>query len=387
MQIDESTSASGFGVHPMLSQADRVPEEFLPGFEPPQIERTPVLGIFHPGLGRCAPDCTCLNGQAAFITHVGLAAREKAESSPESNDAGSASSTLITHDFTGVLAGETLLESQYLEAKRQIGIKDHFLAVLAHELRTPLQAIMAWAEILASDPLSPDELAQGLAVIRTSAISQSRLIEDLLDMSRMASGKLRLELQPVDLAAVIQLTVDMLKPQACLRNVLVYTSLAGCSAMADGDPVRLHQIFGNLLTNAIKFTPPGGSIHLHLEGTPSYLTFRIADNGQGIDSALLPHVFDRFLRGDSSTTRRRDGLGLGLSIVKHLVELHGGSIQVASEGLSKGATFTVTLPTTTPPDLPAVSTRVSFIPIRHRDIAVATSRRPMAAKNWARASR
>jgi signal transduction histidine kinase len=383
MQIDESTSASDFGAHRMLSQADRVPEEFLPGFELPQIERAPVLGIFHPSLGKCAPDCTCLNGQAAFIKHVGLAARAKTESS----DLGSDCSALITHDFAGVLGEETLLESQYLEAKRQIGIKDHFLAVLAHELRTPLQAIMAWAEILASGPLAPDELAQGLAVIRTSAISQSRIIEDLLDMSRMATGKLRLELQPVDLAAVIELTVDMLKPQAGLRKVLVYTALAGCSVMAEGDPVRLHQIFGNLLSNAIKFTPPGGSIHLHLESTPSNLTFRIADNGQGIDPAFLPHVFDRFLRGDSSTTRRCDGLGLGLSIVKHLVELHGGSIQVASEGLSKGATFTVTLPATTPPVLPAVSTRVSFIPIRYRDIAVATSRRPMAAKNWAVASR
>ncbi|WP_172683353.1 sensor histidine kinase, partial [Verrucomicrobium spinosum] len=118
---------------------------------------------------------------------------------------------------------------------------------------------------------------------------------------------------------------------------------------AHADPIRLHQIFGNLLTNAIKFTPPGGHIHLHLDGTPSHFTFKIADNGQGINAAFLPYVFDRFLRGDTGTTRRHDGLGLGLSIVKHLVELHGGSIQAASDGLGKGATFTVWLPIITPP--------------------------------------
>lgn len=283
----------------------------------------------------------------------------------------------------GVFAVATYDEPDYLEAIRQNGIKDHFLVVLAHELRTPLQAIMAWTEVLSAGPADLDELAQGLAVIRESANSQSRLIEDLLDMSRMVSGNVRLELQPVDLAAVIQLAVDTLKPQACSRGILVHTSLASSLAMAEADPVRLQQVFGNLLTNAIKFTPPGGHIHLHLEGTPSHFTFRIADNGEGIDPALLPHVFDRFLRGDTSTTRRHDGLGLGLSIVKHLVELHGGSIQATSEGLGKGATFTVTLPTAVPPARPAVSARIPFQLIQPLEMVLAAGRRAEVESEWA----
>ncbi|WP_198141230.1 sensor histidine kinase [Verrucomicrobium spinosum] len=257
-----------------------------------------------------------------------------------------------------VMVGERCRELDCLEAKRQNSIKDHFLAVLAHELRTPLQAIMAWTEVLATSSSAPAELAQGLAVIRESAKGQSRLIEDLLDVSRMVSGNIRLEVQPVDLAAIIQLSVDMLKPLACSREVLVQTSLSRSLGMAHADPIRLHQIFGNLLTNAIKFTPPGGHIHLHLDGTPSHFTFKIADNGQGINAAFLPYVFDRFLRGDTGTTRRHDGLGLGLSIVKHLVELHGGSIQAASDGLGKGATFTVWLPIITPPARPAASANI-----------------------------
>ncbi|WP_265596331.1 HAMP domain-containing sensor histidine kinase [Verrucomicrobium sp. BvORR106] len=381
MQADVSTSSPGFGAPRMQAAMDWVPAEFLPGFEQQETGPSPSLMMVQSHLPRHAPDCTCLSTQAVSGSRASLAAREKKWSPSEPRCPGA--TTEVPTGMSGVFAVATYDERDYLEAIRQNGIKDHFLVVLAHELRTPLQAIMAWTEVLASGASDLDELAQGLAVIRESANYQSRLIEDLLDMSRMVSGSIRLELQPVDLAAVIQLAVDTLKPQACSRGVLVHTSLASSLATAEADPVRLHQIFGNLLTNAIKFTPPGGHIHLHLEGTPSHFAFRIADNGEGIDPAFLPYVFDRFLRGDTSTTRRHDGLGLGLSIVKHLVELHGGSIQAASEGLGKGATFTVTLPIITPPDRPAVSAKAPFQLIQPLEMVLAANRHAVAESKWA----
>ena len=231
-----------------------------------------------------------------------------------------------------------------LEAERQSRMKDEFLATLSHELRTPLQSIIGWLQILRSDDSSADDLQQGLEVIDRNAQNQARIIEDLLDMSRILSGKVRLDVQRVGLASVIESALETVRPAAEAKEIELQAILDPLAKPISGDPNRLQQIFWNLLSNAIKFTPKGGKVQVVLERVNSHLEVNIADSGAGISPEFLSHVFERFRQADASITRAQGGLGLGLAIVKHLVELHGGTVRVKSPGIGKGSTFAVFLP-------------------------------------------
>jgi PAS domain S-box-containing protein len=240
-----------------------------------------------------------------------------------------------------------LLESEqsaHAEADTANGIKDEFLATLSHELRTPLTSILGWSELLNTGNLDDEASTRALEIIVRNARAQRQLIDDLLDISRIITGKLRLEVRPVELAQVIEAVVDGLRPAADARNIHLKTAIDSRISPISGDPDRLQQIIWNLLSNAIKFTPKGGRVQVRLERIASHVEITIKDTGQGIDSELLPHVFDRFRQSDSSSTRRHGGLGLGLSIVRQLVELHGGMVTADSSGAGEGTTFKVILP-------------------------------------------
>jgi len=242
-----------------------------------------------------------------------------------------------------------LLESERAareEAERAGRIKDEFLATLSHELRTPLTAIVGWANILAGGTTNPADLEDGLQTILRNARAQAGIIEDLLDMSRIVSGKVRLDVRPVDLATVVRDAVETVRPAADAKGVRLHVVLDPGTGPVSGDPSRLQQVCWNLLTNAVKFTPRGGRVQVALERVSSHVEVSVADTGEGISDAFLPLVFDRFRQADASTTRRHGGLGLGLAIVKQLVELHGGSVAVRSPGPGQGSTFTVALPLT-----------------------------------------
>lgn len=230
------------------------------------------------------------------------------------------------------------------EAERASRLKDEFLATVSHELRTPLNAILGWAQYLNRDEVAADEVRQGLDTIVRNSRLQAQLIEDLLDMSRIISGKLRLDVQHVDLSAVIEAALETVTPAAAAKSIRVERVLDPRAGPVRGDSARLQQVVWNLLSNAIKFTPKGGKVQVILARVNSHVEIRVADTGQGIGAEFLPYVFERFRQADGSTTRRHGGLGLGLSIVKSLVELHGGTVGCASEGEGHGATFTVSLP-------------------------------------------
>jgi PAS domain S-box-containing protein len=233
------------------------------------------------------------------------------------------------------------------EAEHVSRMKDEFLATLSHELRTPLNAIYGWAQMLRRQTPPPGtngDLAEGLEVIERNARAQTLLIEDLLDVSRIVSGKVRLDVRPTDLPTLLAEVVKSTEPAAAGKEIRVRTVADPLAGPVSADPDRLRQVLWNLLTNAIKFTPKGGHVDVTLRRVASHVEAVVSDNGQGIAPQLLPHVFERFRQGDSSSTRRHGGLGLGLAIVKHLVELHGGSVTARSHGEGQGSTFTVTLP-------------------------------------------
>lgn len=230
------------------------------------------------------------------------------------------------------------------EAERASRTKDEFLATLSHELRTPLNAVLGWTHLLRnSNGLSGDAM-NGLTVIERNARAQAQIIEDLLDMSSIISGKVRLDMQQLDLAAVINATVETIRPSAQAKGIGLEMTLDPMAGPATGDPNRLQQVCWNLLTNAVKFTPAGGSIRVTLARVDSHLEIEVSDDGEGIDPAFLPYVFDRFRQADPSSTRRHGGLGLGLSICKQLIELHGGLIDALSAGKGLGSVFRVVLP-------------------------------------------
>jgi hypothetical protein len=242
---------------------------------------------------------------------------------------------------------ESLLESERLarsEAEHASRMKDEFLATLSHELRTPLNAILGWSQIIRQST-DADDVAQGLEVIERNARSQSQIIEDLLDMSRIISGKVRLDVQRLDLLAIVNQAIDTARPAADAKGIRLHSVLDPLNnVVVSGDANRMQQILWNFLSNAVKFTPKGGRVQVLLQRIDSHLEISVVDSGEGIKPEFLPHVFDRFHQADSSITRRHGGLGLGLSIAKQLVELHGGSVRVNSEGIGKGATFTIELP-------------------------------------------
>jgi signal transduction histidine kinase/CheY-like chemotaxis protein len=222
--------------------------------------------------------------------------------------------------------------------------KDEFIAVVSHELRTPLNAILGWVRLLGSGNLGEADLAEAVSVIERNAMSQSRLIEDLLDVSRIISGKLRLNVRTVDLPGVVKDAVQTVQPAADVKSIRVETILDPNAAPVSGDADRLQQVVWNLVSNAVKFTSKKGRVQVRLARVNSHVELRVSDTGVGIEPDFLPHVFERFTQADSSSTRSHSGLGLGLGITRHLVELHGGSIEVFSEGINRGATFVVTLP-------------------------------------------
>lgn len=256
-------------------------------------------------------------------------------------------SRLYERSQKAVRERDELLEREQ-EARKMAEVasrsKDEFLSLLSHELRTPLNAILGWSRMLESGPLEPEVFSRGVETINRSAKLQARLIEDMLDISRIISGKLRLDAQPVDLTAVINHAVDTLRPAAEAKEIRVYVVLDFGAGTILGDPVRLQQVVWNLLSNAIKFTQKLGSIRVSLERVNSHIELSVSDTGPGIDEDFLPFVFDRFRQGDASSSKKFAGLGLGLAIVRQLVELHGGTVEAANRTDEKGAIFTVKLP-------------------------------------------
>jgi signal transduction histidine kinase/CheY-like chemotaxis protein len=251
-----------------------------------------------------------------------------------------------------ILAGlyarvQQLLESERLargDAERVSRLKDEFLATLSHELRTPLNAIQGWAHVLGLPALPPAKRDHALDAILRSAHMQARLIEDLLDMSRIISGRIRLESHEVRLGDALDASISAVRPAAESKGVTIDLRPEGDSPVVRGDANRLQQVFGNLLSNAVKFTPAGGRVTVTPRVLQGHAVVDVVDTGIGIDQEFLPHMFERFRQGDGSITRRHGGLGLGLSIAKSLVQLHGGTIAAASQGIGHGATLTVTLP-------------------------------------------
>jgi PAS domain S-box-containing protein len=230
------------------------------------------------------------------------------------------------------------------EAERASHLKDEFLGTLSHELRTPLNSILLWTQMLSQRSQDPERMARGLAAIERSTKVQAQLIADLLDVSGIVSGKLRLDVQPLDLASTIRAALESLLPAIDAKELKLTTRFDPRVAMISGDPSRLQQVVWNLINNASKFTPNGGSIEVRMERVGSQVEVSISDTGQGIAPELLPYLFERFRQGDVSTRRKSGGLGLGLAIVKHIVEMHGGTVSASSAGPGTGAKFTVLLP-------------------------------------------
>lgn len=257
----------------------------------------------------------------------------------------------LVHDITEHKLAEQQRE-KLLKAERDARVqaefasrmKDEFLATLSHELRTPLSGILGWSQLLLARQAAPEDLQTGLRTIQANAESQVRLVEDLLDMSRIVTGNMRLSLGEVDLKSLVDATVQMFVPEAQQKGVIIQTDFAEPLPHISADASRIKQIIWNLVGNSLKFTPAGGSIHISVALAGESVQLCVRDTGIGIQPDFLPHLFARFRQADSSTTRRHGGLGLGLAIVRHLSELHGGSVSAASEGQGKGAQFTVTIP-------------------------------------------
>jgi CheY-like chemotaxis protein len=223
-------------------------------------------------------------------------------------------------------------------------MKDEFLATVSHELRTPLTAILGWTRIIRGGKLDAARFMRGLDVIERNGRAQAAIIDDILDVSRIIAGKLRLELDAIDLAAVVQAAMDTVRPAAEAKGILLEWKSDLPDKRFTGDPDRLQQIVWNLLSNAIKFTPKGGRVGITTSQIDSHVEIHVSDTGQGIAPDFLAHVFDRFRQADGTSTRRHGGLGLGLAIVRHLVELHGGTVHADSKGDGQGSEFTVRLP-------------------------------------------
>ena len=261
---------------------------------------------------------------------------------------GLAAQAAIAMDNARLYSSAQVLLAREQEARKEAELasraKDEFLGMLSHELRTPLNAILGWTRMLATAQLDPETSRRAVETIERSAKAQARLIDDMLDVSRIISGKLRLDVQPVDLSSVVNAAVDTSRPAAEAKHIRIQMTLDFGAGPVLGDPVRLQQVVWNLLSNAIKFTPKGGSVQVQLARVNSHMDFTVSDTGPGIDEEFLPHMFERFRQADSSVSRKYGGLGLGLAIVRHLVELHGGTVEARNRTEGTGAVFTVTLP-------------------------------------------
>lgn len=248
---------------------------------------------------------------------------------------------LAEMDRTQLLARERLARADAEEANR---LKDEFLATLSHELRTPLSAILTWAHVLRQTVLDPSVIARAAEAIERNARAQSALVADLLDVSRIVTGKFQISVGRVSLSGVIDAAALTLRPASQIKNVAIEIVIGSGVGVARGDAPRLQQVIWNLLSNAIRLTPPGGRVQVLVSRAGSGVEIRVTDDGAGIDPAFLPFMFERFRQGDSSSTRRHSGLGLGLALVRHLVELHGGSVEARNREGTPGAEFVVRLP-------------------------------------------
>jgi len=265
--------------------------------------------------------------------------------------------------------GQTRVTADLNEAKAANQLKDQFLATVSHELRNPLAPILTWTQLLRSGTLEKEKAERGLEVIERNVVSLSQLIDDLVDVSRVVSGKFRLDVRPIDLMPVIRAAVESQRPASDAKQIRLHIVLDERAGSISGDSERLQQVMANLLSNAIKFTPKGGNVQVLLGRADSHIEIAVNDSGIGIEAAFLPHVFEPFQQETDGSMRRHSGLGLGLSIVRHIVELHGGEIVATSKGQGQGATFTIKLPllgTTAPsgalrPRHPRVADRLANI--------------------------
>jgi CheY-like chemotaxis protein/nitrogen-specific signal transduction histidine kinase len=239
---------------------------------------------------------------------------------------------------------ETEREAALAREREANRLKDEFLAAVSHELRTPLNAMMGWAQVLATAPPTEETIRKAVTSIVKNARAQTRVIEDLVDVSRIATGKMRLNFQPLDLRSVVASTIESMEPVATAAGVRLEQVVPRETCFVAGDRDRLQQVLWNLVSNGVKFTPGGGTVSVTLTRLNHEITVAVSDTGIGISPSFLPHVFDRFRQADGSLTREHGGLGLGLAIVKELTELHGGSVSAASEGQNRGARFSFVLP-------------------------------------------
>jgi PAS domain S-box-containing protein len=249
--------------------------------------------------------------------------------------------TAIAIENVRLLERESTARASAEESNR---LKDEFLATVSHELRTPLTAILGWSRMLQGAPLESDMAVRAIETIKRNAKAQAQIIDDILDVSRIITGNLYLDLQPIELAPVLESAINVVRPTAEAKGIQIEVDFEQEPAAVPGDSNRLQQVFWNLLSNAVKFTPTGGKVTVQLRQVDSNVEIEVADTGQGITAEFLPFVFDRFRQADSTSTRQHGGLGLGLAIARHLIEIHGGSIEARSGGEGEGATFTVRLP-------------------------------------------
>ena len=342
-----------------LRQADAIAAELRQG---PAMRRNDLLAAPDGHAGAAPPLRSCLSlpvsSRSGYLLGRLLLGHPQAgmfSARSERIVAAIAAQAAVALDNTRLYAAATraaeerkvLLDSERearAEAERTNQLKDDFLATLSHELRTPLSAILGWAQVLRRGTRDEADLHRGLQSIERNARAQAQLIEDLLDMSRITSDKVLLDLQALVPATVIASAIETLRPAADAKHIAIHSSIASDAGTIMGDPGRIQQVIWNLLSNALKFTPQGGRVDIGVRREASRLAITVADNGVGIKKDFLPHVFDRFRQADASTTRRHGGLGLGLAIVKHLVEQHGGTVTASSAGDMQGASFTVRLP-------------------------------------------
>jgi len=315
----------------------------------------PLLHPTFPGVATCdVKQCAlnaALHGEYArdevvevFFRADGTSFPVELSAAPMQNEDGQTLGSVITfRDVTekraAALAAEN--ERRYREAEAQNRAKDNFLATLSHELRTPMTSILGWVQFLRSGECSAEEIAEALYMIETSAQLQKRLIDDMLDVSRIVLGKFQVDLRPTHLAQVVEAAVTTARPDATARGVRLSAQIEPVDDLVAADAGRLQQVIGNILSNAIKFTPSGKQVDLRLSRTESSVQISVSDQGEGIEPSFLPHVFERLRQADAG---KRSGLGLGLAIARHIIDLHHGEITAESEGIGKGARFTVTLP-------------------------------------------
>ena len=325
-----------------------------------------LLTELYPDLGERGLDqlyVDALRGEARIVSHrlhgyllpmpadAGGFLPQSARVAPLSADAGIVGTITVIHDVSERVAaeGEYRAKIAALEVAREaaelaLRVKDEFLATLSHEIRTPLNAVLGWAQTAKGREADPTLVAKALEVIVRNASAQATLVEDLLDAARIATGKMRLDTAPIALGPVVLAAIDVIRPAAAAKRIAIHADLDGGAGLVLGDASRLQQVAWNILSNAVKFTDEGGSVEVRLERHADEAVLTITDTGEGIAPEFLPHVFDRFRQGDGSTSRRHGGLGLGLAVVRQIVEMHGGTIAVDSAGVGHGTRVTVRLP-------------------------------------------